>query len=259
LSNAVKFTPRGGRVQVRLERVNSHVELIVSDTGSGITAQFLPHVFERFRQADSRYARAHGGLGLGLAITRHLVEMHGGTVHAASDGDGHGATFRVILPLVIVHADAASVPERAHPRNIGVAPAAPLEDLRGLRVLAVDDDTDALMLLREVLEAAGASVMIAGSAGEALALLESETPPDVLISDIGMPGVDGFELIGRIRRMGDETLGGIPAAALTAYARSEDRTRVLQSGFQMHLSKPINPSELAAAVRVLGRTRKPDR
>jgi signal transduction histidine kinase/CheY-like chemotaxis protein len=255
LSNAVKFTPRGGRVQVRLEQVDSSVEVVVSDTGAGIARDFLPHVFERFRQADSRFSREHGGLGLGLAITRHLVEMHGGTIEAASDGQGTGSTFRIRLPLVIVHGQPVPQGIRAHARSDG-ADAGALEDLSGVRVLAVDDDLDALVLLREVLETAGAVVTTAGSAAEALEIAE-HAAHDVLISDIGMPGMDGFELIRRIRGMSDTTVNRIPAAALTAYARSDDRTRTLQSGFQMHLSKPINPAELAAAVVALAGRRRP--
>jgi CheY-like chemotaxis protein/anti-sigma regulatory factor (Ser/Thr protein kinase) len=250
LTNAVKFTPKGGRVQVRLERVNSHVEIVVSDTGAGIGPEFLPFIFERFRQGDSRFSREHGGLGLGLAITKSLVEMHGGTIQASSEGAGRGTTFRVRLPLRIVDALTDREAERVHPRTRSDTQHVALQDLSGIHVLAVDDDPDALLLLKEVLEAAGAEVTTARSADEAMGLIQ-HTPAHVLISDLGMPGTDGFGLIGRIRDLPDPARRSIPAAALTAYARSEDRTRVLQSGFQMHLAKPISPAELAAAVRSL--------
>jgi PAS domain S-box-containing protein len=254
VSNAVKFTPRGGRVQVRLECVNSHVEISVGDTGIGIPASFLPHIFERFRQAEAGTTRRHGGLGLGLAITRHLVEMHGGSIQALSDGEGAGATFRVRLPIMIVHADSGAGEERTHPRVEAVAPAAPSRSLSGLRVLAVDDDRDALDLLRDVLEAAGAEVTVVGSAAAALEKIAGG-PPDVLIADLGMPVVDGFELIARIRQSPDPAIRNIPAAALTAYARSDDRAKALRSGFSIHLAKPIDPGELVAAVTALRRQR----
>jgi PAS domain S-box-containing protein len=251
LSNAVKFTGRGGHVQVRVERVESHVEIVVSDTGVGIPPDFLPHVFERFRQADATTTRERGGLGLGLSITRHIVESHGGTVHAASGGEGKGSTFRVALPLRVVHEP--QLEERAHPHaeSIPSIPL-PLPDLRGIVVLIVDDDRDALRLVREILEAAGATVATAESAMEALSALEA-VRPHVLVADLGMPHMDGFELVSRVRQMADQALRGTPAAALTAYARSEDRTRVLRSGFQMHLTKPIAPGELMAAIAVLAR------
>ncbi len=256
LSNAVKFTPRGGRVQVRLERVNSHIEILVGDTGIGIPPEFLPHIFERFRQAEMGTTRRHGGLGLGLAITRHIVEMHGGTIHAASDGEGKGATFRIKLPLAIVHREMHPEADRAHPRAERPVSAAglPLPSLNGLRVLVVDDDEDALGLLREILEAAGAEVTTVYSAMAALHSLEQKHP-DAMIADLGMPTMDGFELIQRIRQSPDPEIRHLPAAALTAYARSEDRAKALRSGFEMHLAKPIDPAELAAAVAALGRRR----
>jgi CheY-like chemotaxis protein len=253
LSNAVKFTPRGGRVQVRLQRVNSHVEITVSDTGMGIREEFLPHLFERFRQADSTTTREHGGLGLGLAIARQLVELHGGTIHASSPGPGMGSTFRIELPVMIVHAEAPAVERRVHPRTVTAMAPMELPRLPEVRVLVVDDDRDALALVREILESAGATVIATSSAAHALEVLE-EQAADVLISDIGMPGMDGFELIQRVRRM-DGDKKDIPAAALTAYARSEDRARALRSGFEMHLSKPLDPSELVAAVGALARRR----
>jgi PAS domain S-box-containing protein len=253
LSNAVKFTPKGGRVQVRLERVDSHLEIMVSDTGVGIKPQFLPYVFERFRQADSSTTRRTGGLGLGLSIVRHIVEMHGGSVQAASDGEGLGATFRVRLPLMIVNPDGVREP-RGHPRTEKMVPLTGRTDLMGVRVLAIDDEEDALGLLRTVLEAAAAEVVTMSSAAAALEQLD-ETKPDVLVVDLGMPDIDGFEFITRLRSSRNSEIRDIPAAALTAFARSEDRTRALRSGFEMHLAKPIDPGELVASVATLTRRR----
>ncbi len=251
LSNAVKFTPRDGRVQVRLERADSHVALVVTDTGVGISPEFLPHVFERFRQADSRFSREYGGLGLGLAIARELVHLHGGAIEAASEGVGKGATFRVKLPLMIVHGRAGL--EAAPAGGEHLAPDAEGDTrLDGVRVVAVDDDPDATSLMQEVLEAAGASVLAAHSAPAALSILARERA-DVLLTDIGMPGMDGFALIAKVRASMDPAIREIPAGALTAYARSEDRVRALKSGFQMHLAKPIDPTELIAAVLSLAR------
>jgi CheY-like chemotaxis protein len=252
LSNAVKFTNRGGRVQVRLERVNSHVELSVADTGVGISADFLPHVFERFRQADASIARERGGLGLGLSIARQLAEMHGGTVDAASGGLGQGSTFTLKLPLMIVHPISREDSERVHPRAAAGAPNIPLGDLKGVHVMAVDDDADALILVAELLEAAGARVSTAASADEALRVMET-APPQVLVTDLGMPQVDGFQLIEQIRAHHNPLVRRVPAAALTAYARSEDRVKALRAGFQIHLAKPIDPAELVTAVAALAR------
>ncbi len=251
LSNSVKFTPRGGRIQIRLARVLSHVEITVSDTGEGIAAEFLPHLFQRFRQADSAFTRAHGGLGLGLAISRHLVEAHGGRIEASSPGRGGGATLRVKLPLLIVHDETPAMVERAHTviAQFGQSVLS-LADLRGVRVLLVDDDVDALAMAKDVLTTAGATAVIASSADGAIVALDRE-PFDVAILDIGMPDVDGYELLHRIRLRPAERQGTIPAVALTAYARSADRTRSLQAGFQMHLSKPVEATELAAAVLTL--------
>ena len=251
LSNAVKFTPKHGRVQVRVERVNSHVELAVSDTGAGISAEFLPHVFERFRQADATTTRQAGGLGLGLSIVRHIVEMHGGSVEAASDGEGRGATFRVRLPTMIVHAGGLKEP-REHPRSEKSAPLAALGDLAGVRVMAVDDEDDALGLLRAVLEAAGAHVETLSSAGAALDRV-GDVKPHALVVDLGMPEIDGFEFITRLRASANPDVRDIPAAALTAFARSEDRTKALLCGFEMHLAKPVDPGELVASVATLVR------
>ena len=253
LSNAVKFTPKGGRVQVRLERINSHVEISVSDTGRGINPDVLPHVFERFRQADSSTAREHGGLGLGLAIVRHLVELHGGTVRAESAGEGQGTTFTVDLPLMIMRAreraDSRSE-EWAHPTaETGEGLVCPPE-LQGLHVLIVDDDADALSLLTAVLESCGARVTAVGAARAALDKLKGERF-DVLLSDIGMPEEDGYWLIKKVRRLPKDGGGQIPAAALTAYARRQDRMRVLRSGYQMHVPKPVEPAELVAVVASL--------
>jgi signal transduction histidine kinase/ActR/RegA family two-component response regulator len=251
LANAVKFTGRGGRVQVRLERVNSHLEVAVSDTGEGIAPDFLPYVFERFRQADAGATRKAGGLGLGLAIVRHIVEMHGGTVHAASEGQGQGATFRVRLPLMIVHPPPSPSP-REHPRTLRTEVLTTLGDLAGIRVVAIDDEQDALDLLRLVLETAGASVVAFSSPVIALEQLAAARP-DAVIVDIGMPEMDGFAFIGRLRASADPAVRNLPAAALTAFARSEDRTKALRSGFEMHLAKPVDPGELVAAVATLVR------
>ncbi len=247
LSNAVKFTPRGGVVQVQLLRVNSHVEIVVSDTGAGIDPAFLPHVFERFRQADSSTTRQHGGLGLGLAIVRHLVEMHGGTVWAKSPGEGKGATFYVTLPVPVSHDDRPQE-KIVHP----VAPAAvtnPAEAplLTGLRILVVDDEPDARTLMKRLLEERGAVVRTAGSSREALEAIREERP-GILISDIGMPGEDGYAFIKSLRSLGPEAGGNIPAIALTAFARTEDRRRALASGFQMHVTKPVDPVELITVI-----------
>ena len=246
VSNAVKFTGKNGRVQVRLERVNSHIEIVVSDTGIGIPADFLPYVFERFRQAEAGTTRKTGGLGLGLAIVRHIIEMHGGTVEAASPGEGKGATFRVRLPLMIVHPDARE-PRREHPRTERVAPLTGLADLRGIRIVAIDDEHDALTLLRVVLESAGAHVATISDPTEAIACIE-KIKPQVIVVDLGMPAIDGFELITRIRADSNPDVSDVPAVALTAFARSEDRTRALRAGFQGHLAKPIEPVELVAAI-----------
>ena len=259
LSNAVKFTNRGGKIQVRLERVNSHVEIAVSDTGIGIAPEFIPHVFERFRQADSGIARERGGLGLGLSIARQLIEMHGGTIHVFSGGINQGATFRVQIPLMIVH-HVHDDPPRIHPRAAQSARKLVTPDLRDVRVLAVDDEADALNLVSEVLEAAGARVSTARSAADALRSLEADVP-DVLVADLGMPVVDGFQFIDRVRRHPNAGVRDVPAAALTAYARSEDRMKALRAGFQIHLAKPIDPAELVTTIAALAKrfvVKRPD-
>lgn len=253
LTNAVKFTPRGGRVQVFLTRVNSHVELRVSDTGVGIPADLLPYVFERFVQADSRGGGSQRGLGLGLALVRHLVEQHGGAIRAESPGPGLGATLVVKLPLMIHAPRAVAAAERgaSTPQRLDVSGTA---SLRGLRVVVVDDDADAVELLSRILDASGAQVRACGSAAEALAAL-TEWAPDVLVSDIEMPGEDGYGLIRRFRAL--EPPGRpLPAVAVTAYARSEDRVRALASGFTTHIAKPVEPLELVTVVGALaGRIR----
>jgi CheY-like chemotaxis protein len=256
LSNSIKFTPRGGKVQVVLERVDSHVEVSVSDTGQGIAADFLPHVFDRFRQADASTTRKHGGLGLGLAIVKQLVELHGGTVRAKSAGENQGTTFIVNLPLKVI----TTPPEegqRLHPRAATRMPEeCAMADLSGLHVLVVDDEPDARALVKRVLEDCHAKVVTAGSAAEALTLIE-RIRPDVLVSDIGMAGVDGYELLRRVRLLDAQRGGGLPAIALTAFARSEDRTRALLAGYLAHVSKPVEPAELVATVAsVAGRTGK---
>ena len=246
LSNAVKFTRRGGRVQLRLQRVNSHIEITVSDTGIGIREDFLPHLFERFRQGDSTTTRSH-------AIARRIVELHGGHIQAFSPGEGQGSTFRVELPVMIVHAEVDSE-RRVHPRTEGRRAPMEFPTLPEMTILAVDDDPDALGLVREILESAGAHVQTATSVRDALQSIERDVP-DVIVSDLGMPGMDGYDLIQRIRQM-EGTAREIPAAALTAYARSEDRAKALHLGFEMHLAKPIDPSELIAAVASLARRRR---
>ncbi len=257
LSNAIKFTPKGGRVQVVLERVNSHLEVSVIDSGEGIKADFLPHVFDRFRQADASTTRQHGGLGLGLAIVKQLVELHGGGVRVKSGGPGAGTTFIVSLPLTVLHPEAEPLEgERRHPQANSsrvVLPSGGL-DLRGVKVLVLDDEADARALVKRLLEGCGALVRVAGSVEDTLRLL-GEEKPDVLVSDIGMPGEDGYSLIRRVRALGAANGGAVPAVALTAYARAEDRMKAILAGFQMHVAKPVEPAELLTMVASLaGRT-----
>jgi CheY-like chemotaxis protein/two-component sensor histidine kinase len=250
LSNSIKFTPRGGRVQDRLERVNSHVEVAVSDTGAGISSDFLPHVFDRFRQADQRTTRQHGGMGLGLAIVRHLVELHGGTVRAESPGEGYGSTFTVLLPVAPVYQVAAEG-ERVHPAARDTLPSFECVDrLDGVRVLVVDDEPDTRELLKIGLGQCGAEVTVAASAAEAREAMR-EAVPHLLISDIGMPDEDGYEMIRRVRALPDESGGRVPAIALTAYARVEDRMQALRAGYQMHVPKPVELAELVAVAASL--------
>lgn len=250
LNNAIKFTPAGGTISVSLERVNSHLEIEVSDTGEGISPEFLPHVFDRFRQQDASTMRRHQGLGLGLSIVKQLVELHGGSVRAKSPGIGQGATFVVALPI---SSEAGEKPARSkkpsaeRPRVEDVVPT-----LLGTKVLVVDDDADARELLRSILAQNGASVKTADSAAEALRQI-GERQPNVLVSDIGMPGEDGYELIRQLRRLPSEAGGQIPALALTAFARSDDRRRAINAGFHMHLAKPVEPAELVTVVASLAR------
>jgi CheY-like chemotaxis protein len=252
LSNAIKFTPRDGRVQIRSERVNSHLEIIVSDTGQGIPADFLPHVFDRFRQADQKTSRQHGGMGLGLAIVRHLVEMHGGTVHAKSQGEGKGATFTVMLPISPVY-QVDSSGGRVHPGARDLMPKEDAPDrLDGLRILAVDDEADTRELLRQGLEYCGAQVNVVGSAAEAIEALMSSVP-DILISDIGMPGTDGYELIKQVRALPPDRGAKVAAIALTAYTRIEDRLQALRAGYDMHVPKPVELAELCAVAASVAR------
>ncbi len=252
LSNAVKFTPKGGRVQIRLERVNSHVEIIVTDSGIGISPEVLPYIFDRFRQADSATTRRYGGLGLGLAIVRHLVEMHGGTVEAESKGEEQGAIFTVRLPLIAVRSiDVSSEGnQRVHPTDSRNVPFECTSELEGLHILVVDDEEDGRTLVTTVLESCGAVVTAVDSAAEALKAIQKRRP-DILISDLGMPEEDGYSLIRKVRALTADQGGQIPAAALTAYARVEDRMRVLRAGFQIHLPKPVEPAELVAVVASL--------
>lgn len=246
VTNAVKFTRKRGHVHVTIERVNSHVELAVADNGIGIAPDFLDHIFERFTQADASTTRKHGGLGLGLSIVRHLVELHGGTVRAESPGIDKGATFRVSLPLVPARGEPSLA--SAEKRNSEVDEALADEDLNGTKVLIVDDDPDSLGIISRILTRRGAIVRTALSMKEALAHVE-QFAPDLLVSDIGMPDHDGYELISRVRAL--PAGRAVPAVALTALARSEDRTRVLRAGFQMHLPKPVDATELVAVVRNL--------
>jgi PAS domain S-box-containing protein len=250
LTNAIKFTPKGGSVEVRLGRIESHVELAISDTGQGIEPEFLPHVFDRFLQSDSSSTRRHGGLGLGLSIVRQLVELHGGSVTALSPGAGEGTTFKVILPLMSVHHVQSHV-EAMRPTSIVTKP--PIESqpsLAGVRVLVIDDEPDACELIAAVLAGRGAEVVAVESAVEALAELQRQRF-NVLVSDIGMPEIDGYALIEKIRQLPAEQGGRVPAAALTAYAGVQDGMRALTAGYQMHISKPVEPAELVTVVAAL--------
>jgi PAS domain S-box-containing protein len=248
VNNAIKFTPRGGRVQIRLERINSHLEIAVSDTGIGIPIEFLPQVFDRFRQADSGTTRQHGGLGLGLAIVRQLVELHGGRVSAESAGEGQGSTFRVRLPLMVVHPRQTDE-EPVHPKVETEKPLAfsSAPRLGGVRVLIIDDEADTRQLLRTVLEKCGAEVRVAGSSEQGLKEARN-WKPSIVASDIGMPGHDGYHFIQTFREWERESGSWTPAVALTAYARAEDRVRALAAGYQIHVAKPIDPLEFALII-----------
>jgi PAS domain S-box-containing protein len=251
LSNAIKFTPSRGRIDLRLERAGTHARLRVRDTGRGISRELLPHIFDRFRQDDG--TRRHGGLGLGLAIVRHIVELHEGRVWAESDGEGRGATLVVELPLPVDDVRPVSKPAAVYRRLESAA--SRLINLAGRRILVVDDEADARDLLAEILGQAGAEVIVVGSADEALETLR-RWRPDVLVSDIGMPGDDGYVLIRKVRALGSDEGGQVRALALTAYARSEDRALALEAGFHTHIAKPVDPLELTALIAGLAPERR---
>jgi signal transduction histidine kinase len=247
-SNAVKFTPRGGRVEVRADRIGARARIVVRDTGQGIDAGLLPFVFDRFRQGDSSSSRAHGGLGLGLAIASHLVELHGGSIKAESEGRGKGATFIIMLPIAEVATGDGAVRGHSTPNDLRLARSLPLS---GLTILIVDDEADSRELLAMVLEGSGASVIAADSGAAALERIESARP-DVLVADIAMPHMDGYTLIRRVRALAPEKGGRTPALALTAYAAEADRKRAFAAGYQLHAAKPVNVRELIADVANLG-------
>jgi signal transduction histidine kinase/ActR/RegA family two-component response regulator len=246
LMNAIKFTPRGGKVEVTLRRAGSSLEVSVADTGQGIAPDMLPHVFERFRQADSSSTRAHGGLGLGLALVKHFVELHGGTVAAQSAGQGQGATFTVMLPLALMDISADGV-SRLSPSLSAADSQTGLARLDGVRVLVVDDDAEGLALAKAILARVGADVRTSVSASGALGLFR-EWRPDVLVSDIEMPVEDGYSLIHKVRGLAPDDGGRTPAIALTAYGRPQDRLRALAAGFNMHIPKPVDPGELTTII-----------
>jgi PAS domain S-box-containing protein len=252
LSNAIKFTPKGGKVEVLLERVNSHIQITVSDTGQGIRPDLLPHVFDRFRQGDASTTRAHGGLGLGLAIAKQLVELHGGRIEAKSLGEGQGASFSITLPVAITKDSYSTDVERraTHKSDLKFQRVT----LKGKTILVVDDEPDSRLLVERLLNERDARVLLADSADNGLKILNAEHP-DLILSDIGMPGKDGYEFIRSIRALPEDRGGKIPAIALTAFARSEDRTKAMMSGYQVHLAKPIEAEELIATVgSLVGRT-----
>jgi CheY-like chemotaxis protein len=241
-------------VQVRLQRAGSYVEIVVSDTGQGIHNDFLPYVFERFRQADATSTRSHGGLGLGLAIVRHLVEMHGGAVFADSPGAGKGSTFTVRLPLLTAHRDRrnADTSDASTPANVLPGPSTRLE---GVNVMIVDDESDTREMLRLLMRQLGAEVRACASSDEAISVL-NEWNPDVIVSDIEMPDEDGYELIRKVRRLeANNGSRNVPAVALTAYGRVEDRVRALSAGYQIHIAKPAEPNELALVIAGLASKR----
>jgi signal transduction histidine kinase/CheY-like chemotaxis protein len=254
LSNAIKFTPRGGHVQVVVERSNSHVELSVSDTGRGIDVEFLPHVFERFSQADNSATRKYTGLGLGLAIVKSLTELHGGTVRVKSGGMDKGTTFIVSLPISVVHM-LDKTDNRLHSKPGSHASLLVRPNLNGVKVMVVDDEADAIVLVRRILEDCGATVTGCRLAADCLACI-SDVMPDVLISDIGMPDMDGYSLIEQIRALPPGAGGHVAAVALTAFAGSDDRRRAMMAGFDIHVAKPVEPGELVAVVSRLAARRR---
>jgi PAS domain S-box-containing protein len=255
LNNAIKFTPRGGQVRVLVNRADSQIEIIVSDTGQGIRPEFLPHVFDRFRQAESSTTRKHGGLGLGLAIVRHLVELHGGTVTASSAGQGQGATFSVRFPLLPDRREEADSLAALEEPATNVATAGVLADLEDVKALIVDDDADTRQLLRVTIEQAGAKVRDAATAEEGLREAK-QWKPSIILADIGMPGKDGYEFIKELREWERHSGARTPAVALTAYARAEDQLHALNAGYEVHISKPIEPDKLLTLIASqLGRTK----
>ncbi|HET9315777.1 MAG TPA: hybrid sensor histidine kinase/response regulator, partial [Vicinamibacteria bacterium] len=255
LSNSVKFTPKGGKVEVSWGRVGTFIQVKVTDDGQGIPRAFLPHVFERFRQGDPSTTRVQPGLGLGLSIVRQLVEMHGGTVSASSAGEGQGSTFVVSLPVPALR-EASVAPSELTRAEVVATRGSRAVSLQDLSILIVDDDADGRDAVKTVLEHRGARVTVAASASEALAALDDEVP-DVMVSDIGMPVRDGYELIREVRRRPRGRGGSVPALALTAYAATEDRQKTAAAGFQDYLAKPAEPSELVARIAELGRRTKP--
>ncbi|HEX7185518.1 MAG TPA: ATP-binding protein, partial [Thermoanaerobaculia bacterium] len=251
LSNAVKFTPEGGRIRVSIRADETYGEIVVSDTGQGIQPQFLPYVFDPFRQADSSTTRRHGGLGLGLAVVNHLVQLHRGTVHAESPGDGLGATFSVRIPLASGSTgDGAAAPNVVRPLWSGSPPSEIPTSLEGLRLLIVEDEPDTREALARFLEHQGATVVAVGSVGEALERLGNELF-DVMVSDIGMPDLDGYDLIRALRTRETDSGRHLPAVAVTAFTRDEDRQRVLREGYSEHVPKPVNPARLLGVLMEL--------
>jgi len=250
LNNAIKFTPKGGRIQLLLKRQDSNVEISIIDTGEGISPEFLPYIFNRFEQADASTTRRHGGLGLGLAIVKHLIELHGGTVRAKSGGAGKGATFIVSLPVTAVQPPRVESEDERSQSKPWDLPFLPETSLKDVNVLVIDDESDACNLLKLLLKSAGASVYLAQSADQGMEQLITK-PVDVLICDIGMPGVDGYTFIRRVRTLDDPQKSEVAAVALTAYARLEDRTEAIRAGFQNHLPKPVEPAELLAVIHSL--------
>jgi PAS domain S-box-containing protein len=254
LTNAIKFTPKAGWVRVVMQRVNSHIEVSVIDSGQGMTKDFIDHAFERFRQSTTAGARQTGGLGLGLSIVKYLVEMHGGSIEAQSEGEGLGSKFVVRLPLLVANTGA---PAERHPQAaIGDTATHSNVSLKGIKVLVVDDERDAREVLSHILAESGAEVTLCASAAEVLTTIEG-IAPDVLISDIGMPGEDGYELIRKVRMLGGQT-GRVPAVALTAFSRLDDRTQALLAGYKMHLAKPVDARELILTVAAVAGRLVPD-
>jgi CheY-like chemotaxis protein len=252
LSNSVKFTPNGGRIQIALRRQNSHAEVVVSDNGIGIDPEVMPFIFERFRQGDAGTSRKYGGLGLGLAIARHLSELHGGMISAHSGGLGMGTEFTIQLPIVEkIDSEVAANGASAHP-SASQSSFTQLPSLEGLRILVVDDEADTREVVAAALSQAGAEVASVANAAAAMDLI-LRWKPNVLVSDIGMPEEDGYALIRKVRALGKEQGGDIPAVALTAFARTNDRLKVLSSGYQMHVPKPVEPMELATVINSLMR------